>query len=157
MITIVIEIFAIDVDAKALLVLCILAISFYLQFIYNPFLSKTLNTVEQQGLLLNLMTLFLGLTNHIGNNQDFQKFFTIFFLFCTIFFYVYWIYNLWIKNLILDSGYFESNPVIQSFYTVNFRNIKKNQYFNQRFLPEANKKKKEVRINFDKISKKSDK
>jgi len=98
LIIIVVELLDLDVDAQALLVLLILLISFYLQLIYHPFTSSTLNDLEKQGLCLNSMTLFLGLINHIGNDQTFQNVFTIFFVFCYIFFYVYWIYNIWIKG-----------------------------------------------------------
>ena len=91
MITIVIELLSINVKAKALLSLCILAISLYLQIVCQPFASSTLNNLEKQGLFLNLMTLFLGLTNRVGNLEAFQNLFTIFLL-ISIFRKIFFIY-----------------------------------------------------------------
>ena len=61
-----------------------------------------MNDFEQQGLFINLMIVFLGLNNHVGDSEEFKTFFTVFVIGLNIYFYLYWIYNIWIKEILIE-------------------------------------------------------
>lgn len=97
-----IELFTFNIDSKALVILMILSLSLYLQFIYKPFSSEKMNDFEQQGIFINLMIVFLGLNNHVSDSEEFKTFFTAFAIGLYIFFYIYWIYKIWIQEFVIE-------------------------------------------------------
>ena len=96
----------IDDESKALLILCILAFSLFFQSTRKPFISKKLNQFENHSIFLILMTIYLGFINSVSNDEMFLQFFTIFFMFYNICFYLYWIFIIWIKDLIEKTKFY---------------------------------------------------
>ena len=100
MIIIIANVLKIDYASKAALILLVLAISFYYQFTLNPFLSEKLNTFEGQAVLINLLTIYLGIINKTSPNEYFFTLFTAYFFIFNIGFYLFWGYSFILKSVI---------------------------------------------------------
>ena len=100
LIIIIVEVLNIDAQSKSLVVLCIFVLSICLQHSYQPLISQKLNDFEIQGIILNLITIYIGLFCSIEQNNTVKTFFTVVFFHLNVCFYFYWITAFWIKNVL---------------------------------------------------------
>ena len=111
------QLLPLDPQSKALSVLGILACSFYIQNLEDPFMNRKMNQFENHSVLLILATIYFGFWNTLQENYQFKNFFISIFYIFNIGFYIYWIYEIWLKPWIWKV---ESKKRIQKFKnTVN--------------------------------------
>ena len=91
------QLLPLEPESKACFVLAIMALSFYLQNIEKPFLIEKINTFENQSILLILATTYLGFMTSVQEDSQFNDFFTVMFYFINSGFYLYWIFEIWLK------------------------------------------------------------
>lgn len=94
------NILPIDYASKATLILFVLAVSFYFQFTLNPLRTEKLNKFEKQTILINLITIYLGIINTTYSNKYFLTFFTAYFFIFSIGFYLFWVYSFLFRSFI---------------------------------------------------------
>ena len=100
LIIIVVNVIDYVLPAKALLLILILVLSIYAQMEFSPFQIENFQRFENQGLFLNVMTIFLGMINFLGNEDYFQIILTVLSVFFNIMFYIYWFYYLFLKIIL---------------------------------------------------------
>ena len=100
LIIIVVNVIDYVLPAKALLLILILVLSIYTQMEFSPFQIENFQRFENQGLFLNVMTIFLGMINFLGNEDYFQIILTVLSVFFNILFYIYWFYYLFLKIIL---------------------------------------------------------
>lgn len=93
------EVLPIKALPKALLILLILMIYFFVEIDKNPFLTKNLYHFELQGLLMNSFIIFFGMINYIGDYDNFALLFIIIFLIFHVTFYIYWAFQILLKSI----------------------------------------------------------
>ena len=84
-------------ESKTCLVLAIMTLSFYAHNIEKPFLIEKINTFENHSILLILFTTYLGFMTSLQEGSQFNDFFTVIFYIMNSGFYLYWIFELWLK------------------------------------------------------------
>lgn len=84
-------------ESKACLVLAIMTLSFYSQNIEKPFFIEKINTFENHSILLILTTTYLGFMTSLQQGSQFNDFFTVMFYIMNSGFYLYWIFEFWLK------------------------------------------------------------
>lgn len=100
-IIIVTQILPLEDDSKSLTLLLVIGGSIYIQLSRKPFLSQKINDCEIQSLIMIFTTFYLGFVNFSGENKDFDKIFAILFYIYNILFFVYWIFQFWIKDFLI--------------------------------------------------------
>ena len=91
------QLLPLEPESKACFVLAILALSFYLQNTEKPFLIEKINTFENHSILLILATTYLGFMTSLQADSQFNDFFTAMFYIMNSVFYLYWIFEIWLK------------------------------------------------------------
>lgn len=84
-----------DAPSKALIVLAILALSFFSHNQAKPFLIEKINLFENHSLIIIIITMYLGLLNSLQENFGFNDFFISVFYILNISFTLYWIIEIW--------------------------------------------------------------
>lgn len=96
-----------DAPSKALIVLAILALSFFSHNQAKPFLIEKINLFENHSLIIIIITMYLGLLNSLQENFGFNDFFISVFYILNISFTLYWIIEIWTIPFVKKSKSFK--------------------------------------------------